>query len=328
MRPTRPLAALVPLAALAAACGGAPEIDAAAAASSASHPVTIENCGFTTTVDALPERAITMNQGATEVMLALGLQDQLAGTAYLDDSVPPKWRAAYDSVEVLSTEYPAHEALLAVRPDFVYASYVSAFDAQAAGPAADLAELGIGSFTSPLGCGDESAGAEVSFETVWDEIDTVAEVFGVPDRAEAIRADQEEALASLAESGAGEDTDIFWFDSGDKVALAGAGEGGPQLIMDAVGATNVFADLDGGWADVSWERVIAADPEVIVLGDASWSSAQDKIDLLEKDPALSRLSAVRDAQLVILPYSETTPGVRLADGAQAVADSLADLGRG
>lgn len=327
IRPQHFLAALVPAVALLSACGGAPEVDAAAADASAGYPVETENCGFTSTVDELPARAITMNQGATEVMLALGLQDQMAGTAYLDDSVPQKWKAAYDSVEVLSTEYPAHESLLAAQPDFVYASYVSAFDAEAAGPAADLAELGIGSYTSPLGCGDESPGSEVSFDTVWDEVDTIAEVFGVPDRADALRAEQEVLLASLSEDEVGQDTEIFWFDSGDKTAFAGAGEGGPQLIVDAVGATNVFADLDGGWADVSWERVIAADPEVIVLGDAAWSSAQDKIDLLRNDPALSKLSAVRDEQFVILPYSETTPGVRLADGAQAVADGLAELER-
>ncbi|WP_278258006.1 hypothetical protein [Nocardioides convexus] len=76
---------------------------------------------------------MTMNQGATEVMLALGLQDRMAGTAYLDDSVPAKWRAAYDGVEVLSKEYPDHETLLAARADFVYGSYSSAFGDEAAG---------------------------------------------------------------------------------------------------------------------------------------------------------------------------------------------------
>lgn len=40
------------------------------------------------------------------MVLALGLEDQLAGTAYLDDAVPPKWKRAYDEVPVLSKEYP------------------------------------------------------------------------------------------------------------------------------------------------------------------------------------------------------------------------------
>lgn len=318
---------LAPLTLMLSACGGAPDAGDAATDVSDRYPISTDNCGFASSVDAPPSRAITMNQGATEVMLALGLEDRLAGTAYLDDAVPDRWKTAYESVEVLAPEYPAYESILDARPDFIYASYTSAFDREVAGPPDELQDVGIASYTSPLGCGDDVPRPEVSFDTVWDEIDTVAEVFGVPDRAAAIRADQEKTLAELESQGAGQGTEIFWFDSGDKTALAGAGEGGPQLIMDAVGSTNLFADLEGGWADVSWERVIAGDPDVIVLGDAAWSSAEDKIALLKKDPALREMAAVRDEQFVILPYSETTPGVRLADGAQAVADGLADLDR-
>ncbi|MDE2815807.1 MAG: hypothetical protein OXK81_03790, partial [Chloroflexota bacterium] len=43
-------------------------------------PVTIENCGFTITYDRPPQRAITLSQEATELMLALGLQDSMVGT--------------------------------------------------------------------------------------------------------------------------------------------------------------------------------------------------------------------------------------------------------
>lgn len=316
--------ALASAALLLSGCAGAPDSDGSASPRDAGYPVKAVSCGNTASIEAKPQRAITMNQGATEVMLALGLQKQLAGTAYLDDQVPAKWKSAYDSVKVLSKEYPDHETLLAARPDFVYASYISAFDKEVAGPQAELAKLDIASYNSPLGCGKDDP-REVSFETVWEEIDTVGRVFGVADRAETIRAEQKKLLADLTEQAAGADTKVFWFDSGDKTALAGAGEGGPQLILDAVGATNVFADLKGGWADVSWEKVIAADPDVIVLGDASWSSAADKIKLLEKDPALSKLKAVQDNKFVILPYSESTPGVRLADGAKRVADGLDEL---
>jgi len=327
VRRTQSVFVVAPLVLALAACGGAPASDTVAVAASSDYPVSLDNCGVASSVSQMPARAITMNQGATEVMLALGLQAQLAGTAYLDDAVPQKWKVAYDSVEVLSPEYPDHETILDTRPDFIYASYVGAFDKGVAGTPKDLADLGIGSYTSPLGCADAARRSEVSFDTVWDEVDTVAEVFAVPDRAAQIRADQEQLLAMLARQGVGQDTSIFWYDSGDKSAFAGAGEGGPQLIMDTVGATNLFADLDGGWADVSWEKVIDADPDVIVLGDASWSTAEDKIALLKKDPVLRKMTAVRDEQFVVLPFSESTPGVRLADGAQTVADGLAALDR-
>jgi iron complex transport system substrate-binding protein len=256
------------------------------------------------------------------------VQDQLAGTAYLDDAVPAAWKKAYDSVDVLSEEYPDHETLLAAKPDFVYGSYASAFDEDAAGSQSELADLGIGSMTSLFGCGENRPSQDVSFESVWDELGMVAEVFGVPDRALAFEADQRSTLHALKADRAGAGAEVFWFDSGDKTAFAGAGEGGPQLILDAVGATNVFADLEGGWADVSWEKVVKADPDVIVLADASWSTADDKMDLLTKDPVLSKLDAVEQKRFVVIPFSESTPGVRLVDGAQHVAEQLTTLGVG
>jgi len=316
--------AALPVLVLATACAGAPEPERAAPAGDG-YPVEATSCGFTSTVSAPPERAVTMNQGATEVMLALDLADRMAGTAYLDDAVPARWRSAYDEVPVLAEEYPDTETVLAAEPDFVYASYLSAFDAEAAGPREALAELGIASYTSPFGCGEGHERVEVSFDAVWAEIATVASAFDVPERAAAIEEEQRQALGELAAGSPGEGRTVFWFDSGDKTPLAGAGDGGPQLILDAVGATNVFADVEGGWAEVSWERVVEADPDVIVLADATWSTAADKIAMLEEDPVLTRLRAVRSGAYVVVPFAESTPGVRLAGGAVSVGRQLAGL---
>jgi len=324
-RRTRFLPALAALPLLLTACAGAPEA-APAAATATGFPVEAASCGFTSTIAAPPERAVTMNQGATEVLLALDLSDRMAGTAYLDDAVPDRWADAYDDVAVLSAEYPDHETLLAAEPDFVYASYASAFGPEAGGSQAELAELGIGSFLSLFGCGENKPSAEASFASVWDEIETVAEVFGVPERAAAVEKEQRAELDRLAAEKPGAGLEVFWFDSGDKTAFAGAGEGGPQLILDAVGATNVFADVEGGWADVSWERVVQADPDVIVLADASWSTAADKRKQLERDPVLRELRAVKAKRYVVVPFSESTPGVRLADGAVSVGAQLTRLG--
>jgi iron complex transport system substrate-binding protein len=309
-----------------AGCAGAPEPEAAAADPDDDHfPVTISACGHETTLAAAPERAVTLNQGATEVALALGVEDQLAGTAYLDDAVPEKWAGAYESVEVLSDSYPTREQLLAVEPDFVYASYGSAFEKKAVGTQTELAGTGAASYLSPFGCAEEDRRPEPSYEAVWQEVDAVADAFGVPERAERIREEQQAQLDELAASAPGAGVDVFWYDSGDKEAYAGAGEGGPQLVLDAIGATNIFAGVDGGWATVSWEQVVDADPDVIVLADAAWSTAEEKIDQLEQDPALRELRAVRQRAYVVVPFSASTPGVRLVDGAVSVGDQIADL---
>ncbi|BAU87790.1 ABC-type Fe3+-hydroxamate transport system, periplasmic component [Streptomyces laurentii] len=309
------------------ACTGAPAADkpAEAAGSGRRAPVSVSSCGVTTTVAAPPSRLVTLNQGATEVALALGLQNRMAGTAYLDDAVPAKWKAAYEAVPVLSKEYPAKEKLLAARPDFLYASYSSAFTDKVAGTRADLSSQGIESYLSPFGCADSKQVPPASFQAVWDELGDIAKVFGVEPRAAAIQKDQKQELSELAAKAAGKGLNVLWYDSGTKTPLVGAGHGGPQLVLDAVGAHNIFGTLPGGWKSVSWERVAAADPDAIVLADASWDTAQAKIDYLDHDPVLRKLSAVRNRAFVVVPFSESTPGVLLAGGAARVSAGLGKL---
>ncbi|KRF14103.1 iron ABC transporter substrate-binding protein [Nocardioides sp. Soil797] len=309
-----------------AGCAGAPAAEKKAAdPSDENFPVEVTSCGHTSTVTAAPENAVTLNQGATEVVLALGLEDQLAGTAYLDDEVPEQWKAAYDRVPVLSDEYPTNEQLVQVEPDFVYASYGSAFDKSVAGSQKSLEKAGTASYLSPFGCEEQSLRPSTSWDSIWEEIDTVAAAFGAPERAADFRKEQGDLLDELAKTGAGDGLTVLWYDSGTKTPFVGAGGGGPQLILDAVGASNIFADLDGGWADGNWEDVVDADPDVIVLADAGWDRAEDKIAHLEKDPVLSQLTAVKAKRFVTIPFSESTPGVRLADGAASVSAQLAEL---
>ena len=115
-------------------------------------PVTIENCGSTFVYEAPPERAVTMNQHVTEVMLALELQDHMVGTAYIDDFILPEFQAAYETVEVLAEEYPSREVLLNAEPDFIYGGFGSAFDEQNAGYQEALMTLGINSYLTHAIC--------------------------------------------------------------------------------------------------------------------------------------------------------------------------------
>ncbi|MEU8606969.1 hypothetical protein AB0C29_03085 [Actinoplanes sp. NPDC048791] len=128
-RAAAPLSVLIVL--LAGCSATADEPDTAPSASTG--PVTLANCGAPLTVTKPPARAVTMNQPATEIMLALGLQDRMIGTAYLDDAILSQYAAAYGKIPVLAKEYPSKEKLLEAEPDFVYASFSSAFIDEGAG---------------------------------------------------------------------------------------------------------------------------------------------------------------------------------------------------
>ncbi|NED98618.1 ABC transporter substrate-binding protein [Phytoactinopolyspora halotolerans] len=290
------------------------------ATSTASGPVIIDNCGLQVTVDAPPQRAVTMNQSATEVMLALGLEDRMAGTAYLDDAVLPQFADAYATVPVLSEAYPSQEALLDAEPDAVYGAYPSAFQPDAAGDRAELHELGVSTYLSPAACPDKAPDEPLEIETVWQEIQDIGAIFGATDQAAALveqqRSDLAEAVAAADDMSS---TTVMWWDGGTDAPSVGACCGAPGMIMNAAGLQNVFADIEGNWADVSWEQVAERDPDVIVLVDAEWSTAEEKRDTIESTPGARELPAVADGRFVEVPFSATTPGVR---NVRAVADLI------
>ncbi|MDK9659409.1 ABC transporter substrate-binding protein [Propionibacterium freudenreichii] len=316
------------LAIAATGCAGAPGSgSSSASATGGAFPVSVNNCGRTVTVKQQPTRAVALNQGAIEETLALGVQKQMAGTAYLDDKVADKYKDAYASIPVLADKYPTKEVFAQAKPDFALASYASAFSDKAVGTRDELEQQGIPTYLDPFACDNKADRAQVSFDNVWSSLGDIAKLFGQPGNATTVIDAQKTELDAVKQAKAGDGQKVFWWDSQTDTPFTGGNAGGPALVMQSVGATNAFADVDGAWANVPWEKVVAADPDVIVLADASWSTSQSKIDYISNDPALKNLKAVQNKRFITVPFSQTTPGATLVDGAKSVSDQLAALPR-
>ena len=329
---------LLLLAALAAitlaACGSSATPTQLSPSVSASYaPVTIEACSTTTGSDSdisvgsisfsyeePPTRAVTMNQHATEVMLALGLEDHMVGTAYMDDTILPKYLSAYDQIPVLAVEYPSKEVLLSVEPDFVYGGFSSAFGIKAAGLQGDLKSLGIGSYLTAAIC-KESAD---TMGDVYTDILEIGKIFGVPVRAEALVSDIKQQIQE-AQSALGvvdRPLRVFLYHSGVDTPFTSVCCAMFTNLVETVGGQNIFEDVAGRVKTVNWEDVIQRDPEVIVLPDAVWSTAQEKIELLLNTPAYADITAVKDQRFVVLQFSSLVPGIRNPTAIRTLAEGF------
>ena len=291
------------------------------AAHATGFPVTIDNCGTSVTVPAAPQRIVTVKSSTTELLLALGLGDHIVGSAFLDGPLPKSLAAKGTSLNVISDFLPSQEAVLALTPDFVYGGWESNFTADGVGARDSLADLGIGTYVSPSACkGDGYVPDPLTFDTVFDEIRQAGEIFGAPKAAATLVAGQKADLAALVPA-PGSPT-ALWYSSGTDTPYVGAGIGSPEMIMTAAGLTNVFADVHDTWTSVGWESVIAADPDVIVLVDASWNTAAAKIAHLESNPATQGLTAVKHKRYIVLPFAATEAGIRNVEAAASVIDQF------
>ena len=286
----------------------------------------LESCETVSFFDGVPSRVVTLNQQATEIMLALGLEDHLVGTAYLDDAIPARWQAAYDSVPVLSERYPAREVVLAKNPELLFAGFNSAFGEKALGPQEAWNALGIGTYLVNVECRNlHPADVKLTTAPLFIDLERIGALFEVEEKAAELAADIRARLEAVAGANPGQGKRAFLYDSGSETAFSAGCCGAPGLLLDAVGLVNIAGDVEGRWADLAWEAVVAGNPEVIVLVDAEWSTADEKIAHLKDDSVLSTLEAVENERFVVIPFSATVLGVRFVEGVEALGADLAAL---
>jgi len=97
------------------------------------------------------------------------------------------------------------------------------------------------------------------------------------------------------------------------------------MIMDAARLDNVFSEVHDTWTSTSWELIADADPDVIVLVDAAWNTAESKIALLESNPVTAQLDAVENGRYAVIDFAATEAGIRNVDAVSRIVDRLGEL---
>lgn len=286
------------------------------------YPLSLDNCGFALDIKAAPQRVVAIKSTAAELLLSLGLEEQLVGLAFLDGPLPEALAGAAAGIPVLSEKLPSQEVVLEVEPDFIYGGWESNFAADGAGERPTLQQLGVASYVAPAACRSVKP-VKLSFDQLFAEIAELGAIFDVEDKAETLIAEQKAALTGVAADTRG--LSAVWYSSGTKAPYVGAGSNAPAMIMEALGLTNIFADVDEGWTAASWEAVVDANPDVIVLVDAAWNSAEAKKKLLAENPITSKLDAVVNQRYLVIPFPASEAGIRNVPATVDMAGQLAGL---
>lgn len=316
-------------------CGASEVIEeptaAAQAEGSTQYPLTIENCGREVTVESAPARVVSLDQNSTEILLSLGLQERVVGTASWTDPILEDLADENADVPRLADNAPTYEVLLGADPDFVTASFGRHYNQEGGVVTRDrLAETGIGSYLSPTDCegamsinGGGTRTVPLTVDPLYQEIRDMAAIFDVPERGEQLIAQLEERRTAALE---GVDLEgarvMFWFADTRTPYIAG-GFGAPSYLADQTGMENVYADVPDDWPAVGWESVVEQGPEILVLGDLQrdrfpGDKLEDKIAFLEDDPLTSTLPAVRNGCYIALHGAEMNPSIRYVDGLEKI----------
>ncbi|TME34589.1 MAG: ABC transporter substrate-binding protein [Chloroflexi bacterium] len=310
-------APLVALLVLLAACGQTPSTTSSPAATpsaapSVSFPLTLtDDAGRTITLLARPQRVVSLAPSNTEIVCVLGACDALTGVTDFDDYPPNVKTVAH---VVVQAKVDA-EKVVAARPDLVLAAG-NGLTSEAA--IKQLSDLGLQVMTL----------YPRNLDGVYRDIDLVGRALGVPQKAESTIASMRQRVKAVSDAVAAAPRPRTFYEVSvfeGTIYTAGKDSFLASLITLA-GGSPVTGDAQSG--AIQLEDLIAADPELVLLGDASYDptlATQPKaITTLRARSGWGQISAVRSGK--VLPYTDdvvtTRPGPRIVEGLEALARAI------
>lgn len=263
-----------------------------------------ESSAVSMEASGLPERVVTDQAGRTVVLpeqvdrivsgyyisssacIALGLEDRLAGIEAKADSRPIYRQAAPALLELpnvgTAKEFDM-EGCIALEPDLVILPK----------RLKDNAETMSGMGIAVLLVNPEST------EELLEMVALIAEAAGVPERAEAVTGhftELSERMEKLA-ADTKEQPRVYMGANSAYLSTAVSGMYQSELIEKS-GGQNVAAELEGdGWTEISYEQLLAFDPDIIVIPSEASYSREDVLN----DAQLSGLRAVQQEKVYEMP---------------------------
>ncbi|MCA3447538.1 MAG: ABC transporter substrate-binding protein [Rhodobacter sp.] len=283
------------------------------ATSAAAFPVTVQSCNREITFEAAPTRAISNDVNLTEMMLVLGLRDNMVGYTGISGwkTLDEQMREGVAELPELSALYPTKEVLVAAEPNFFFAGWNYGMRVGGEVTPESLAPFGIAVYELTESCIHIGPRDGISMADMYNDLLNLGRIFGVEERAEALVAGYEARLAEVtAAVDMSDPLRVFVYDSGEEAPFTAGRYAMPTALIAAAGGINIMDDLEKSWAEISWEPVVERNPEVIVIVNYGDVTAEQKIEFMRTNPAFASIDAVVNNCFVVLEYVEATPGPR------------------
>jgi len=254
-----------------------------------------------------PQAIISLSPSTTEILFAIGAGEQVVGRD--DQSMFPERVLDVASVGAMWGELPT-EVILAMEPDLVLVAQIISEEQVLA-----LRDLGLNVYWQAN---------PVTYEELWDNLREIAALTGHETETETVIVDLDARVKAVQEIVAplSYRPSVFYeLDATDPSSpwTSGAGTFIDYIITEA-GGFNAASSLDGEYAQISAEELVATNPDVILLADALYGVSPESV---AERPGWDVIAAVKNN--AIYPIDGTmmsTPGPRLVDALEEVVKLL------
>lgn len=286
------------------------------------------------------QRVVSLIASSTEVVCALGCEDRLVGRSHECDYPPsvrrlpvctePLIDPAASSAEIdRQVKAVLREALSVYR---VHADVLQELqpDVIVTQSQCEVCAVSLTDVERALAAWLDSRPRLVSLEPnaladVWRDIHRVAEALGVPERGVTLVNRLHGRIACVAERARALPTRptvacIEWIDP-----LMAAGNWVPELV-ELAGGANLFGEAGKHSPWMTWEQLVARDPDVIVVLPCGFDIERSRRELpvLTREHEWPALRAVRNGHVYLTDGNQyfNRPGPRLVESLEILAELL------
>ena len=267
--------------------------------------ISVDGRGKEITFPALPQRIISMAPSNTELLFAAGVGAQVVGRDEFSDF--PAEALQIESIGGSWGEYNL-EKILALDPDLILAAeIVSAEQIQA------IEDLGLTVYLLPN---------PNNFNELFENILEIGRITRNSQQAELLVAELKarvDAVSTKISISSSLPLVFYELDASDPNAPYTAGKGTfIDTLITMAGGINLGAQLDGEWVPINVETLIAANPDVIILGDYTWGGITP--EMVESRSGWDATRAVQMGYVYTFDDNLVSrPGPRMVDGLELMA---------
>jgi iron complex transport system substrate-binding protein len=263
--------------------------------------------GATIRLPAKAARIVSLAPELTEILFAAGAGKAVVGvTSYCNY---PAEARAIRKVGGFSAKTISIETILALKPDLVVGSLFA--HAQLAGP---FERAGLRFAALPT----------TSFEAIYDTVSLAGKIAGDERTADALAASMRSRVEAVRERTAKTPLAarplVFWETWDEPLMSAGPNTFTSQII-EAAGGRNCFADSSADWPVISFEALLARDPDWIMAAGSHGEALT--VERLARRPGWSALKAVKAGRVKLLDGDIVSrAGPRFVDALELMSKTL------
>jgi iron complex transport system substrate-binding protein len=285
-------------------------------------------------------RIVSLIASATEIACALGFADQLVGRSHECDYPPavkrlPQLTSPKFNVE--GTSYEIDERVKAIVQDALSVYRVDAAALEDLRPThiitqsqCEVCAVSLKDVEAAVCAMVSTRPAVISLEPnaladVWDDIHRVADALDAPERARVLIATLQqrmEAIRRRTDSMVSRPTVacVEWIEP-----LMAAGNWMPELV-EMAGGVNLFGEAGKHSPWMTWEALVAKNPEVIFVSPCGFDIARtlEEMHLLRNKAEWPQLTAVQSGRVFVADGNQYfhRPGPRLVESLEILAEML------